>query len=104
MNLVWIVYEVVPTALWGKTPGKHVVGIRVCARPDLARPGWIRSLKRFGLFYLVGWIPFVGALLTVVIPLPLLWTAERQGLHDMFAGTVVLKERALGPAGEAPSA
>ena len=98
VSLVWAVYEVVPTALWGKTLGKHLVGIRVCSRRDLGRPGWIRSLKRWGLLYLLGWVPFVGGLLSLMVPLPLLWTANRQGLHDMFADTVVIRDRPGGAA------
>jgi uncharacterized RDD family membrane protein YckC len=46
-----------------------------------------------GVFYLVSWAPVVGGLLTVLIPLPLLWTANRQGLHAIFGGTVVVNSR-----------
>jgi uncharacterized RDD family membrane protein YckC len=102
VSLAWVIYEIVPTALWGKTIGKHLVGIRVCSRHDLGRPGWVRSLKRWGIFYVVSWIPLVGGLLSVLIPLPLLWTAQRQGLHDMFAGTVVVRDQSPTPPGDDP--
>ncbi len=92
VSLAWYAYLVVPTALWGGTLGQYAVGIRVCSRRDLGRPGWIRSLKRYGIFYVVGSIPFVGGLLSLFIPLPLFWTTDRQGLHDLFADTVVIRD------------
>ncbi len=89
---VLFVYDVVATGLWGKTIGKHLLGIRVCSRGGLGRPGWVWALKPYGPRYLVLWIPYVGALLALLIPLPLLWTPNRQGLHDEFADTLVIRE------------
>lgn len=92
-------YHVAGTALWGQTVGKHLAKIRVCSGRDLDRPGWIRAFKRWGIFVLIGFVPFVGGLLTLLIPLPLVWTTSRQGLHDKFADTLVLADRSVPWAG-----
>ncbi len=68
-----------------------MVGIRVCSGRDLGRPGWLRAFKRWVLYPVAGYVPFVGSVLTALIPLPLLWTHNRQGLHDKFADTLVLR-------------
>jgi uncharacterized RDD family membrane protein YckC len=87
-------YQIVGTALWGQTVGKCLVRIRVCSGQDLGRPGWLRATKRWGVVVAVGYVPVVGGLLSPLIVLPLLWTTNRQGLHDMFADTLVLTEEA----------
>lgn len=92
-------YEIVGTALFGQTVGKHVVGIRVCSGRDLDRPGWLRAGKRWGIYLVAGYVPFVGWLLTALIPLPLTWDQNRQGLHDKFADTLVLRNHAVPWAG-----
>ena len=94
-TVLFAAYQVVGTALWGQTVGKHVVGVRVCSGRDLGRPGWLRSFKRWGVFVIPGFVPFVGGLLSLLIPLPLLWTTNRQGLHDKFADTLVLRDEAV---------
>ena len=88
-------YQIVGTALWGQTVGKHLVGIRVCSGRDLDRPGWLRAVKRWGIFFAAGYVPFVGWPLTLLIPLPLTWDQHRQGLHDKFADTLVLRNHAV---------
>jgi uncharacterized RDD family membrane protein YckC len=93
--MAFAAYEIVGTALWGQTLGKHAAGIRVCSGRDLHRPGWLRAAKRWGLMAAVGWVPFVGGLLSVLIPLPILWDQARQGLHDKFADTLVLQNRSV---------
>ena len=88
-------YETVGTAVWGQTVGKHVVGIRVCSGRDLGRPGWLRAVKRWLPFLVLGRAPVVGGVLTALIPLPLLWTDNRQGLHDKLADTLVLRDESV---------
>ncbi len=88
-------YEVVGTAVWGQTIGKHVLRIRVCSGRDLGRPGWIRAFKRWLLYVVVGFVPLVGGVLTMLVPLPLVWTHNRQGLHDKFADTLVLRDESV---------
>jgi uncharacterized RDD family membrane protein YckC len=92
-------YVIVPTALWGWTLGKRVVGTRVSV--DQHVPGWWRSCIRwavaFGPSVLVapwhaqGW---ARVLATVVWPFAvyvgILTDPLRRGLHDRAAGTVVV--------------
>ncbi|MDQ6727613.1 MAG: RDD family protein [Actinomycetota bacterium] len=92
VGLLTAVYQVVGVALWGKTVGKLLVHIRICSADDLGRPGWVRALIRWGIFWIVGWIPFLGGLASIAFILPLLWTLKRQGVHDMAAGTLVVRD------------
>jgi uncharacterized RDD family membrane protein YckC len=79
---VWIVAYFV--AFWtttGKTPGSHVMRIRVM-RPDGGMPGLARALARFaGL--VIGLPLFLGYV-------PILLNDRRRGLQDVFGGTVVV--------------
>jgi len=92
LGLLTAVYQVVGVALWGRTLGKLLVHIRICSADDLGRPGWVRALIRWGIFWIVGWIPFLGSLASIAFLLPLLWTLKRQGVHDMAAGTLVVRD------------
>lgn len=72
---------------FGATPGKKIVGIRVVATSG-ERPGPRRSLLRsvavFGPYMVFPLLMFV----------PLAWIAfepHRRGLHDLLAGTVVVR-------------
>ena len=75
-------------ALWnGHTPGKRLLGIRV-ARVNGEPLGWWDAFSRFGGYaasFLTGLVGF----------LQIFWDANRQGLHDRIAGTVVLRERGV---------
>src|SRR5262249_2505874 len=53
-------YEVIPTALWGRTPGKAIVGTRVVAIGDGQVPGWKRSLLRWVLPALAFQVHVIG--------------------------------------------
>ena len=72
-------------ALWnGHTPGKRLLGIRV-ARVNGEPLGWWDAFSRFGGYaasFITGLVGF----------LQIFWDANRQGLHDRIAGTVVLRE------------
>lgn len=92
-------YEIVPTALWGRTVGKLVVGTRVVRVDGVTPPGPRVAAIR--------WIvPAAGALFAVLgavgVFLAWIWTAlvygfvlsaSRQGLHDRAAGTRVVVSR-----------
>ena len=75
------VYEAIPTAAFGATLGKLVLGLRV-RRIDLADapPGVLRGVARWLLLSL-------GPLLAI----PLLFGEHRRGLHDLICGTFVVQ-------------
>ena len=86
LGLGWLgLYFTAFLALWnGHTPGKRLLGIRV-AKLNGEPPGWWDSFSRFG-----GYAASVATGLFGF--LQILWDANRQGLHDRIAGTVVLRE------------
>ncbi|GGS89065.1 MULTISPECIES: RDD family protein [Streptomyces] len=71
-------YEVLPTARWGRTPGKKLCGVRVLSSATFRPPGFGAALSR----WLVG--AFLG-------PVGWLWCLgdrpRRRGAHDRAAGT-----------------
>jgi len=85
------VYYVAPTAVYGRTFGKWLVGTKVVG-PDGNVPGWARAIGR-------GLISFLAKLLAglwaigILDPLWLVWDRHRQTLHDKVAGTVVISTR-----------
>jgi uncharacterized RDD family membrane protein YckC len=90
--------EAFQLALWGKTVGKRLVGLRVASAeaPHLKLTRG-RALGRAAAYPLGGWvmraIPIFGALVVLVDLLFPLWDQPyRQSLHDKMAGTVVLKD------------
>jgi hypothetical protein len=92
-------YNIVPVALTGRTPGKVVVRTRVRRTDGDTPPGWSTAAVRWA-------VPAVGVLLwplgavgawinlawTLAVYLPI-FGARRQGLHDRAAHTVVTFER-----------
>lgn len=85
------VYTIVPTALWGQTPGKVAVGTRVVAEVDGSRPGWRRSAVRWAVPGFLGRLPYVGILVSLVVTGSLVLDPRRRGLHDKAAGTIVIR-------------
>jgi uncharacterized RDD family membrane protein YckC len=106
---VWIwplVYEIVPVAISGKTVGKLVAGTRVVRLDQQPKPGLrvaairglVPELPRF-VFLSIGvvtttpiWIWLAAVWVwTLAVYLPV-FGADRRGLHDRIAGTVVVHE------------
>jgi uncharacterized RDD family membrane protein YckC len=75
----WAVLTVIPTALFGMTPGMVAVGIRV-ARVDMAAAVGFRAVLR-------------TILLGLVIP-PVIRDADGRGWHDRASQTIVIRSRA----------
>jgi len=72
------------------TIGKRLLGLRI-QRPDGSRPGFARLVYlRAVPFLLVGAIPMFGPLILLVEVLPI-FAPPRRCLHDLLAGTVVVK-------------
>ncbi len=93
------VYTIVPTAVWGQTPGKLAVGSRVVVEADGSVPGWRRSAVRWFVSEGVGQVPFVGIWISLVVIGSLLFDPRRRGMHDKAAGTIVLRVNGPGSPG-----
>lgn len=78
------VYEWFFLAWYAATPGKMLMGIQVRGRADGARPGTGRAAGRAAALLVM--MSFCG----VFDVIPIFW-GERQCLHDMIAGTVVVR-------------
>jgi uncharacterized RDD family membrane protein YckC len=102
-------YEVVATAVWGRTVGKVVARTRVVDADTDALPSWRASIQRWlvpsapDLLALVLWSTVVGAAIgsvgvvgwAVACYVGILRPPWHQGLHDRVAGTVVVSTRAV---------
>jgi hypothetical protein len=95
--LLVLLYLVPSTAISGQTLGKRLRHIRVI-RLDGSRPGWSTALVRFGVPLLVGAflaVPFrmgpLGLLVAVLGMIGWISNANRQGLHDRLAKTIVVE-------------
>lgn len=98
----------VPTAIWGRSPGKRFMGLRV-ERVGGEPPGWTAAVVREIALYgsvaaarLVGWAVdryavevgdgVTWAMVAVLIAVPL-FRSDRRMVHDLIAGTRVLEPR-----------
>ena len=71
------------TGLWGRTPGKAALKLKVVSADDHSRTvGFGRGTVREAARGVVNFIPFVGFLLFLVDHLWPLWDAQNQALHD----------------------
>ena len=84
-------YTIVPTAVWGQTPGKIAVGTRVVVEEDGSLPGWRRATVRWALPGILGRLPEVGLWVSLAIMASLVLDRRRRGLHDRVAGTIVIR-------------
>ncbi len=86
MFLTMWAYTIVQEALWGRTLGKRVLGLRVVAQ-DGAPIGWMASITR-NLLRTVDMLPFGYALGL----LSSLFDPHGRRLGDLVAGTVVVHD------------
>lgn len=77
-----IAYGVVPPVMWGGTPGKLLLGLRI-VKPDGSPIGYKESVIRWLATALSGLILGIGYLMIA-------WDPERRALHDRIAGTRVI--------------
>ncbi|MGW0362419.1 RDD family protein [Streptomyces sp. NPDC002990] len=80
--LFGVFYEVLPTARWGRTPGKKLLGVRVLAVTGLRPPGFGAALRRWLVYALLG----VPGSLWCLVDRP-----RRQAWHDKAARTYVAR-------------
>jgi uncharacterized RDD family membrane protein YckC len=92
-------YTIGMTGRWGRTVGKLAMGITIVSSVARSRPTWRQAAVRWAY---VGWVGTAAGLVGghaswLLVPLqaaiyaPVLWDAEGRGLHDRFAGTVVIR-------------
>jgi len=94
------VYVVGTTAIWGQQLGKLVIGIRIVDERTARPPSWWRAVLRWVLptapflwAIQASWVvPLFGLLWWAVVYAPI-FGADRRGLHDRLAGTVVIRAR-----------
>ena len=91
--ILGIAYEVVLTALFGRTLGKLAVGAKVVRADDGRTPGWGRSLGRYLTLNLANLLPVLGNAVTLFVYLSPVFSELLQGLHDKAAATVVINVR-----------
>ncbi len=78
-------FTAIPVYWRGRTPGKRLMGIRT-VRLSGEKIGWWNAFSRFG--------GYAAGLATGLLGfLQILWDANRQGIQDRIAGTVVIRER-----------
>ncbi|MCA1692090.1 MAG: RDD family protein, partial [Actinobacteria bacterium] len=87
-----VLYEVVPTALWGRTLGKAIVRTRVVGIGDGRVPGWKRAILRWVLPALAVQVHVVGWILALLVRAALALDPLRRGIHDRLAGTIVVRD------------
>ncbi|MGW6876959.1 RDD family protein [Streptomyces xanthophaeus] len=80
--LFGVFYEVLPTARWGRTPGKKLLGVRVLATATLRPPAFGAALRRWLVYAFLG-LP--GSLWCLVD------RPRRQAWHDKAAKTYVAR-------------
>jgi uncharacterized RDD family membrane protein YckC len=85
------VYVIVPTALWGRTFGELIVGVRVVMQNDGRLPGWKASVQRWFLPAVALFIPYAGWAVSIGLRATLVVDPLRRGIHDRMAGTIVVK-------------
>jgi uncharacterized RDD family membrane protein YckC len=81
-----LVYFIVPEALWGASPAKFMLGMRVVNEEDGGKIDWVRSIIR-NLVRVVDGLPalyIVGFLIAVSSP-------KTQRLGDRIAKTIVVR-------------
>ena len=88
---VGVLYEVTMIALKGQTLGKMATSIKVVRADNGLLPGWGKSIGRWIIPVVLGFIPFVGWILSLLVYLSLTWDKVRQGWHDKAAGTLVIR-------------
>ena len=89
--VIGVLYEVTMIATRGQTLGKMATRIKVVRADNGLEPGWGKAIGRWIIPAALGFIPFVGWILSLLVYLSLLWDKVRQGWHDKAAGTLVVK-------------
>lgn len=81
-----IFYVIGGPAKKGGTLGKRMLGLRIYTADGVTPIGWGRSFLRLIGYMVSGMIFYIGFIMIA-------FTDRKRGLHDMIAGTYVVKER-----------
>lgn len=95
LTVLWVgvslAYNTVAVAIWGKTLGKHIMGLRVVNRSDGGPVSWTYASVRALVPTVVQLVPVIGPGLAIVVYLRAVFHPLRQGMHDAAAGTIVVR-------------
>lgn len=83
--VTWLYFALMESSARGATLGKMVLGLRVVDEQG-GRISFLRATGRFFAKILSGLILFIGYLMVA-------FTERKRGLHDIIAGTLVVKIR-----------
>jgi uncharacterized RDD family membrane protein YckC len=85
-----VLYEVVPSVLFGATPGKALLGLRV-RMVTRHVPVGLSAVGRAAVLYLpVIFLGLIGSVVTLLLLASIVVAADGRGLHDRLLGTVVV--------------
>lgn len=89
--LALAIYQLVMLATRGQSIGKRLVGIRIVTHPDGANPGGVKTILLRGVVPgIIGAIPLLGGIFSLADVLSI-FREDRRCLHDLIAGTQVVK-------------
>ena len=92
VGLAWIgfaIYQLVMLYRHGQTLGKKILGIKI-VRSDGSRAGLRRIvLLRYLVPGIIGAIPYVGFIFSLIDPL-FIFGDEKRCVHDLMADTIVV--------------
>jgi uncharacterized RDD family membrane protein YckC len=87
----WLYWALCESSAWQATIGKKILGLYV-TDSDHNRASFGRTSGRFFAGRFVASIPYVGGMYGLVDCLCVAFTAKKQAIHDMIAGTLVLRK------------
>ena len=88
--LLIAVYEILPAVVWGATPGKAMLGLRIRLSSSSA-PVWLTAFGRAALLYLPAmFFGAFGFLVPLVLLISVAIAADGRGLHDRLLGTLIV--------------
>lgn len=85
-----VLYEVVPAVMFGATPGKALLGLRV-RLVTKAVPAWVAAAGRAAVLYLpLVFLGPIGSLVVLLLFVSVVLAKNGRGLHDRLLGTLVV--------------
>ncbi|WP_419921268.1 RDD family protein [Candidatus Poriferisodalis sp.] len=90
---VWVLYEWPQSALWGRTLGKRLTGIRIVRAAGDTRIGWVRTALRLALpATAVALLSWFGIAIALLIYATCLLNPAKRGLHDLISRSKVVED------------